>query len=156
MPAPGRPIVPSLLERISLHSPEIAVLAHRYFKEIGQPIEARLHFDGTDASAKLAIGTLEAMISLEQLRMELVDELASGSAPSSHLMAMNETLRMEAVLITAAKLAIDMHGAIWEANLFGAVYRDPAEQLSVQSVKEEEPSVVPVERVRRRKKKKSD
>lgn len=126
----SRPIVPSLLERISPHSPEIVALAKWYFRETGQPLENRKHFDKTDASAKLALAVFESMIHLEQLRMELTDELATRSASASHSIAIGEIIRMEALLISSCKLSIDIHGAIWETDLFDtATIRDKSERL---------------------------
>jgi hypothetical protein len=111
------PVVPSLVQRIAEHSPELVLQIQYHLEQNGEPLEHRTTYDGTDASARLAFAFVEALLTYEQLRLELLDQTATAETMPSHMMlAMSDALQIEPALLHLAKTAFQMHLYLWNAH----------------------------------------
>lgn len=111
------PYVPVLISRIAEHSPELVLQIQHYLKENGEDLGARRTYDGTDASARLSLMLIEALLSFEQIRIELLDQSRTHPLLPAHLtLAMSEALQLEPALLHIAKSAFQMHLYVWNAH----------------------------------------
>ncbi len=111
---PSLPVAPSLAKRISAHSPELVALMQKHLLDTGAD---HLTYDGTDASIRIALHVIEALLALEQLRMEVEDQVyrsREGKPAIHHLEAMHMHLGLEPVLLQAAKTALELNDAVWD------------------------------------------
>lgn len=115
---PSKPVVPDYLFRIAEHSPELVVQIKHYLEMNGEPLDRRRTHDGTDASARLSLHLVEALLTFEQLRLELLEQSMGDSTivPAHITLAMSEAMRLEPALLHLAKTAMQMHLYVWNAH----------------------------------------
>jgi hypothetical protein len=128
------PLAPSLFVRLQSHSPELALGLKHYLEESSQSFEGRRPYDGTDASACLFLLLMEGLLTFEQLRYEIQDQVKlfqkeKSFVPSHYLLAMSNLLSLETELIQAANLSWETHLAVWNTDDLLAFKERKAEAL---------------------------
>jgi hypothetical protein len=102
-----------------MHSPELVLQIQEHLERNGEDVDARTAFSGTDASAFLCFSLIEALLSYEQIRLELLQQTGT-TIPANHLRAMATGLKLEPALIHVAKEAFDLHLQLWNAHSMAA------------------------------------
>lgn len=120
-PGRSKPVVPLLLSRLMEHSPELVAQVRLHLKNNGETLTQRVTYDGTDASARVSLLFVEALLSFEQLRVELLEQTnpcnyENQVLPAHMTLAMSEAYRLEPVLLHAAKSAFLLHSYVWNAH----------------------------------------
>jgi len=117
-PGVSRPVVPLLIQRIAGHSPELVLQIQHYLTENGEDLMTRKSYNGTDPTARLSFTMIEALLALEQLRVELLEQTHPnrGLIPAHLTQAMSEVMVVEPALLHLAKTAFQLHLLIWNAH----------------------------------------
>lgn len=116
-------MVSSLLPRIMSHSPELAAALRLHLEERAkQGIDEPRSYDGQDASAGMVVALCSALLSLEQVRLEVIDQVTQFNhrgeeVPASYYLALSHLLSLEPVILSAATAAVDLHAGLWNVHL---------------------------------------
>ncbi len=127
-----RPVVPELLGRLQMHSPDLYTQLRWYLDSNNESVDVRLTHDGTDASALLSLQLLETLMMFTQLRMEVMDQpglsAVKGKIPGHIQLAISELMKLEPVLLQAATSAMQLHLFVWNAHADAAPWTPPEDE----------------------------
>lgn len=123
-----RPVVPEILARLQMHSPDLYAQLRWYMQSQEESVEARTTHDGVDSSAALSVQLLEALIWFTKVRMEILDQIdlspVKGKIPAHFQLAMSELMSLEPVLLQAATSAMQLHLQVWNAHAEAVPWAD--------------------------------
>ena len=129
---PSRPVMPELLGRLQMHSPDLYMQLSWYLDSNDEPLDARVTHDGVDASALLSLQLLEALIWFSKLRMEVMDQPGlspvKGKIPGHIQLVISEIMKLEPVLLQAATSAMELHLQCWNAHSDAAPWVPPEDE----------------------------
>jgi hypothetical protein len=102
-------------------SPDTLIALNAYLSKREEDREPRKTYAGNDASAELICFLCEALLSFEQLRLEVTDQIGQHQHRGERLpprmhMLMTQLLSMEPLLVSALSSASDLHGQVWSLN----------------------------------------
>jgi hypothetical protein len=127
-PRPGecQLVARSLQRRLAMLSPQAAAVVKTYLQMHPDRLE-RTTYSGVDAASSMMLLMVEVLLSYEQLRLELQDQMEQHAHrgeefPPNLYRLMNQMLPLEPVLIQGIRGAIEAHGALWDQE--GDVFQE--------------------------------
>ena len=120
--------VSELVARIYPHHPNLAtaIFIHAQAVREGDP-ERFTSYNRRDSSEDVCVGLIEAMLALQQLRLELLAQFhAIEDPPLTYTLCLQHLISMEVNLAVAAGLALDVHKSLWAMTHPASGARSPA------------------------------